>query len=353
MTPQPRIGYAGYGGYLPDRIVTNDELAEMVDTSDEWITRRTGISTRRVLERDESMLGMAVGAARAALDDAGIEPHEVDDIRVGVNTWLRFPSLATQIQAELGCENAAASDVSAGCAGFVYAVEEAYNRVYLERARYGRRSVALVVGVDALSHITDWRDRHTCVLLGDGAGAVVVAEDAPSEILAVHTRADGRYGHLLYSDPVVGTQIPANGEAEDGEAFVRDDTAERTFLHMDGRKVFPVAVRSMVEAVERVLEKHAEASGVSLGPDDVDYVFPHQANLRIIEAVADRVGVPMERVYTDGVKHYGNTSTASIPLAYWETARNGGGPVEPGYQVDVAFGAGFAYGAILRRRGEA
>lgn len=346
MTPPPRIGYAGFGAYLPGIVVTNDDLGRMVDTSDEWIVRRTGISTRRVLGRDESLLGMATAAARDALDDAGLRPSEVDDIRVGVNTWLRFPSLATQIQKELGCRNASASDVSAGCAGFVYAVEEAFNRIYMERVRYGRRTVALVVGVDALSHITDWKDRNTSVLLGDGAGAVVLAEDAPTEILAIHTHADGRHGDLLYSDPVVGSQLAPEGDAE---PFTRACHGPRTFLHMDGPKTFAAAVRSMVRDVRIVLRKHNQAVGASLSPGDIDYVYPHQANLRIIEAVAERLGVPLERVYTDGVKRYGNTSTASIPLGYWETRTNGGGPTRPGYQVDVGFGAGFASGAILRR----
>lgn len=347
MSRTPRIGYAGFGAYLPEIVVTNDDLGRMVDTSDEWIVRRTGISTRRVLGRDETLLGMATGAARAALEDAGVDPADVDDIRVGVNTWLRFPSLATQIQKELGCQGAAASDVSAGCAGFIYAVEEAYNRIYLERVRYGRSTVALVVGVDALSHITNWRDRSTCVLLGDGAGAVVLTEDAPTEILAIHTHADGRYGDLLYSDPVVGSQLAP--EDDDGP-FTHSCTGPRTFLHMDGPTTYAVAVRSMVRDVKAVLRKHNQAVGASVKPGDIDYVYPHQANLRIIEAVSDRLDLPPERVYTEGVKRHGNTSTASIPLGYWETRQNGGdGPTRPGYQVDVAFGAGFASGSMLRR----
>lgn len=318
----------------------------MVDTTDDWIVRRTGISTRRVLADDETLLGMAVGAARAALDDAEVGPSEVSDIRVGVNTWLRFPSLATQVQKELGCRKASASDVSAGCAGFVYAVEEAYDRMYVERVRYGRRTVALVLGVDALSHITDWSDRSTCVLLGDAAGAVVLMEDAPNEILAIHTHADGRYGDLLYSDPVLGSQLAPEG---DPRPFTRACTGPRTFLHMDGPRTYAVAVRSMVRDVRAVIRKHNRVTAASVDPADIEYVYPHQANLRIIEAVAARLGVPPERVYSDGVKRYGNTSTASIPLGYWETHRDGAGPNRPGYQVDVAFGAGFASGAILRR----
>lgn len=329
--------------------MTNEDLTRMVDTSDEWIVRRTGIASRRVLGEGETLLGMATAAARSALDDAGVEPSEVDDIRVGVNTWLRFPSLATQIQKELGCRRASASDVSAGCAGFVYAVEEAHNRMCVERMRYGRKTTALVVGVDALSHITDWEDRSTCVLLGDGAGAVVLTEDAPTEILAIHTHADGRYGDLLYSDPVVESQLAPEGHAR---PFTRSSTGPRTFLHMEGPKTYAVAVRSMARDVKMVLRKHNEATGASVKAEDVGYVYPHQANLRIIEAVADRLGLPLDRVYTEGVKRYGNTSTASIPLGYWDTRQCDGGPVRPGYQIDVAFGAGFASGAILRRTEE-
>ena len=158
---RPRIGLAGIGGYLPPTVLTNADLERVVDTSDEWIRRRTGIETRHILQKDETILDMAVQAARRALEDAGVRADQLDDIRVGVNTWMRFPSLATQLQDALGAPHASASDISAGCAGYVYAVEEAFNKIFIEKVSYGRDTTALVVGVDGLSHITDWTDRQT------------------------------------------------------------------------------------------------------------------------------------------------------------------------------------------------
>lgn len=346
-SPSPRIGYLGFGAYIPELEVTNEDLSHIVDTSDEWIVRRTGISTRRVLGQGETLLDMAVEAARRALDDAGVPAAEVDDIRVGVNTWLRFPSLGTQIQKALGCRRASASDVSAGCAGFVYAVEEAYNRIWVERARYDRGTTALVVGVDALSHITDWSDRNTCVLLGDGAGAVVMGEGARDEILAVDTHADGRHGHLLYSRPVLESQLEDGG----GLSFTHERKGPRTYLHMDGPRTYAIAVKTMARHVEGIVAKYNRANGGCLSLEDIGYVFPHQANLRIIEAVADRVGISMDKVYSDGVRQYGNTSTASIPMGYVDGRGRHEGREGPVFEVDVAFGAGFASGAILRRIG--
>lgn len=341
----PPFGYLGFGACLPEMEVTNEDLTRIVDTSDEWIVRRTGISTRRVLGAGETILDMAVAAAREALDDAGVSPRDIDDIRVGVNTWLRFPSLATQVQRVLGCRRASASDVSAGCAGFVYAVEEAYNRMWVERARYGRDTLALVVGVDGLSHITDWSDRNTCVLLGDGAGAVVLGAGADDEILAVDTHADGRYGDLLYSAPVLESQVESGPDLD----FTHEVTGPRTYLHMDGPRTYAIAVKTMARDVRNVVKKFNQANGEDLALEDIGYVFPHQANLRIIEAVAGRLGVSMENVYSEGVKRFGNTSTASIPMGYAHHRARNQGREAPVYEVDVAFGAGFASGAILRR----
>ncbi len=202
----PRIGYVGCGAYVPPTVVTNEDLSRIVDTNDEWIRRRTGIRTRRVLGKDETILDMAVAASRRALDDAGVTPEEIGDIRVGVNTWLRFPSLACQLQHALGCQDASAADVSAGCAGFIYAVEEAYNKIFVEKMRSDHNLIALVVGVEGLSHITDWTDRNTCVLLGDGAGAVVMRQVESGGILGIHTHAQGKHGDLLYSPPCSGTR---------------------------------------------------------------------------------------------------------------------------------------------------
>jgi len=259
------IGFAGIGAHVPEAVLTNADLEKIVDTSDEWIRRRSGIRKRHILREGETILGMAVAAARRALDDAGVAPDEIDDIRVGVNTWMRFPSLATQLQAELGCGASSAQDVSAGCAGFIYALEGAYESMTVQRERYGRETVALVVGVDGLSHVTDWTDRSTCVLLGDGAGAVVLKAGGRGGILATHTAADGRYGDVLWSDFVLGCQ--ANGGPG---KFTHEKKGPRAYLHMDGRKVYTVAVETMVADVHAVLEKFNAMSGeqVELARDD-------------------------------------------------------------------------------------
>jgi len=337
------VGFAGFGGYVPPTEVTNADLERIVDTSDEWIRRRTGIQTRHILAEGETILDMAVQASRRALEDAGVAAAGIDDIRVGVNTWMRFPSLASQLQQALGAPRASAADVSAGCAGFVYAVEQAFHRILVEKARYGRETPALVVGVDGLSHITDWTDRQTCVLLGDGAGAVVLKQVARGGILATHTHADGRYGDVLWSDFVLAAQT--NGSPQ---TFTHETQGPRPYLHMDGRKVFSIAVETMVNDVQRVLEKHRESSGERIEVKDIDYIYPHQANLRIVELVAKRLGVDLEKVYTEGVARYGNTSTASIPLGYWDNRERYRSPGDR-LEIDVAFGAGFASGAILRR----
>ena len=233
MPSFPKIGFAGFGAYLPPRELTNDDLSEMVDTDDAWIRRRTGIRSRRILSAEESILDMAVIAAQRALDDAGVDASDVGDIHVGVNTWLRFPSLATQVQRVLGATGAAASDVSAGCSGFIYAVEAAYNRVLVEKLKYGRDVVSLVIGVDGLSHVTDWTDRSTCVLLGDGAGAVVIQGVAEGEILATHTHADGQYGGMLYLDSTLESPVEAGSDR-----LVTREQCARPYLRMNGRKVY-------------------------------------------------------------------------------------------------------------------
>lgn len=337
-----RIGFIGLGSYLPARTLTNQDLERIVDTTNEWILQRTGIESRRILGENETVLDMAVHAARKAIADAGLEPREIGDIRVAVNTWMRFPSLATQVQAALGIGDSSASDVAAGCAGFIYAVEDAFHKLSIERERYGRELRALVIGVDGLSLITDWTDRNTCVLLGDGAGAVVMGAARDNEILATHTEAQGKYGDLLYSDEILERQaIPG-----DPIRFTHETCAARPYLHMDGAKVFAQAVRVMTGNVRRVIEKYN-----AMNPDgpvrieDVGYVFPHQANYRIIAAVADALGVPLDRVYTEGIRKYGNTSAASIPIGYDECREQARGKLV----VDVAFGAGFASGAVLRR----
>jgi len=340
----PCIGYTGFGAYVPETEITNEALAEWVETSDEWIRRRTGIGGRRILGERESILGMAVSAARSALDDAGVRAEEIGEIRVGVNTWMRFPSLATELQREIGARNAAASDISAGCAGFLYAVEGAFEKILAERVKYDRELIALVVGVDGLSYITDWTDRSTCVLLGDGAGAVVLREVPRGGILATHTRAQGQYGHLLYSDHVLQNQY-----SEESGGFTREEKTTHPYLHMDGPKVYAIAIDSMVADVHAVIEKYNALGGERIDLDRIDYVYPHQANLRILEQVAARLGIDLDRVYTAGVVRYGNTSTASIPLGYFDRKSDPRKLDRDRYEIDVSFGAGFASGAILRK----
>jgi 3-oxoacyl-[acyl-carrier-protein] synthase-3 len=340
----PKVGFAGYGAYLPPRELTNEELSRMVDTNDEWILRRTGIRSRRILAEDETILDMAVSAARRALADAGVEAQDVGDIHVGVNTWLRFPSLATQVQRVLGAEGAAACDVSAGCSGFIYAVEAAYNRVLVEKLKYGRDVVSLVIGVDGLSHVTDWTDRSTCVLLGDGAGAVVLKQVEQGEILATHTHADGQYGGMLYLDS------PLESPVEHGSSkLITREQSTRPYLRMNGRKVYGVAFQTMVNDIRKVIEKHNESTGDDLSVEDIDRIYPHQANLRIIEMVAKKLRISLDKVYTDGIVKYGNTSAASIPIGYCDTRDRYQGESGPHLEIDVAFGSGFASGAILRR----
>ncbi len=337
-----RIGYLGYGSYLPSLVLTNEDLERIVDTSDEWIQQRTGIQTRRILSRQETLLEMAVEASRRAINDAGLHPSDIGDIRVGVNTWNRFPSLATQVQKELKIHGSSASDVSAGCSGFIYSVEDAYNKIVVEKMQYGRDLKALVLGVDALSLVTDWTDRATCVLLADGAGAVVMGETGDNEILATYTEAEGKYGDLLYLDEFLESQLVS----EDRIIFSNERHIHRPYLRMEGKRVFPVAVRTMSGNVNKVIERYNESPGrqpISL--TDIEYVFPHQANLRIITSIAEYMGLPMENVYTAGIKKYGNNSAASIPIGYVDTK----GQVNGKLVIDVAFGAGFASGAILRR----
>jgi len=342
--PLPNIGYTGCGAYLPARVVSNDDLAAMVDTSDEWIQRRTGIRRRRVLGQRESILDMAVRAARDALADAGVEPEQLGDIQVGVNTWLRFPSLATQVQQALGAQGASASDVSAGCSGFIYAVEAAYNKILVEKLKYGRDVIALVIGVDGLSHVTDWTDRSTCVLLGDGAGAVVLRQVDEGGILATHTDADGQFGSMLYLDSVLKSPVVA------GSSLLRTrKQCARPYLRMNGRKVYGVAVATMVRNVRRVIEKYNALSTSPIGVEDIDRIYPHQANLRIIELVARKLRVDLDKVYTDGIVEYGNTSAASIPIGYFDERARYEGKPGPHLEIDVAFGSGFASGALLRR----
>lgn len=318
----------GTGSYLPEKVLTNFDLEKMVDTNNEWITARTGIKERRIAAEGELTSDLAVEAAKRALEMANVGVEEIDLIIVGTITGdFPWPSTACLVQNKLGAQNAAAWDVSAACSGFVYALASASK--YLE---CGDAKKALVIGAEVLSRIIDWEDRNTCILFGDGAGAVVLeAQEGDSGILSSHLHADGSHWELLYQ-PGFGSRYPASASGLE----------ERLpFLRMAGNEVFKVAVRSLYEVAMESLEAN------QLTADDVDLLFPHQANRRILDAVKKRLGLRDEQMYVN-VDLCGNTSGASIPLALDEANRKG--LIKEGDLLMFdAFGGGFTWGATLVR----
>lgn len=328
MTARYHSILAGAGGFLPGRVVTNDEMAALVDTSDAWIRERTGIHQRYRAEGSETTTSMAVAAAQRALQNAGAAADEVDLIIVGTSTPDQaFPSVAVRVQAALGIERGFGFDVSAACAGFVYALSVAD-----EMIRAGRARGALVIGSEVFSRILDYSDRGTCVLFGDGAGAVFLraadGESGERGILSTHLHAQGSLGDLLYVDGAVGVADSA-GQPLPGK------------LRMNGREVFRHAVQRLSESVEEALA----ANG--LGRSDVEWLVPHQANIRIIEGMGRKLGLAPERVVIT-VDRHANTSAASIPLALAEAM--GDGRIQPGQLVLMeALGGGLVWGSALVR----
>jgi len=328
-TPSPIVEIAGTGRFLPDNIVTNHDLAKRLDTSDEWVRSRTGISERRIAPDDMSAADMAASASRIAMERAGVEPGEVDILILSTATpdrWL--PSTACDTQALLGCDHAVAFDVMAACTGHLYALSMAEG--YLAA---GRGEVALVVATEKMSAILDWDDRTTAVLFGDGAGAAVVKPSNGSGrgILSSHHQSDGNLAELLYR--------PGGGALEPLSQTVLDQG--RHLLRMQGREIFKNAVRSMAEACDVALQK------AGLTASDIDLLVPHQANIRIIEATAKYAGIPMEKVFVN-VGSYGNMSSATVPVAFDEAIEQG--LIGPGSTVlTVAFGAGLTWGAMTLR----
>ena len=290
---------AGTGSYLPERIMTNAEMESFLDTSDAWIRERTGIEQRHLVADGEGTGDLAEQAARKAIEAAAIEPSDIDLIVLGTTTPDRiYPATACQLQARLGIKGCAAFDVQAVCSGFVYALSVAHQFM-----RTGAAKRALVIGADVHSRLLDWEDRGTCILFGDGAGAVILeASDEPG-VLSTHLGADGSYEPLLYVDGSVGNGYnnPAPGPA---------------VTKMQGNEVFKVAVRTL----GRIVDETLEANG--LAREDVDWLIPHQANLRIISAMAKKLALPMERVVVT-VGQHGNTSAASVPLALDTAVRDG------------------------------
>ncbi len=323
---QRRSAILGIGSELPSKIVTNHDLEKMVDTSDEWITVRTGIKERRVLEDGTGNADMAFQASRRALADAAMDAKDLDAIIMGtVTPDYPFPSSACVLEDMLGARNVFSFDVGAACSGFLNALAVADSFI-----RGGKIDNALVVGSDALSRLLNWEDRSTCILFGDGAGAVVLqATENGSGVLSTKLRTDGSYVKTLY--------VPAGGSLKPATP----DTVRRNehTITMNGKEVFKIAVRSMEEISRQAL---AEA-GVEI--NQVSLVVPHQANRRIIVALAERLGVPMEKVVVN-VEKYGNTSAASIPVALDEAKRQG--RIKPGDVVLLnAFGGGFSWGAAV------
>ena len=312
----------GTGSYLPEKVVTNADLEKILDTSDEWIRERTGISERRIAREGETSGDMAEVAAQRAMDAAGIDPQDIGLLIVGTTTPdLVFPTTACLLQARLGLPDCGAMDVNAACSGFMYALSIAEKYI-----RCGDVKTALVIGVDKLSAMTDWDDRGTAVLFGDGAGAVVLeASDEPG-ILSTHIHAAGRHSDLLSVDVGVSTGFKA--EAGGG---IR--------IQMKGNEVFKVAVRTLRRIVDETLEHN------KMEKSQLDWLIPHQANLRIISATAKMLGMTMDQVVVTVDKH-GNTSAGSVPLALDEAVRSG--KIKRGqYLLLEAFGGGFTWASAL------
>ncbi|MGH8540444.1 MAG: beta-ketoacyl-ACP synthase III [Stenotrophobium sp.] len=311
----------GTGSYLPDRVVSNRDLALRIETSDEWIVSRTGIESRHVAADGEMTSDLALHAARRAMETANVGSGDIDLIIVATTTPdMIFPSTACLLQAKLGVKQGAAFDVQAVCTGFMYALATA--DLFVKSGQY---RCALVIGAEVFSRLLDWNDRRTCVLFGDGAGAVVLkSSDAPG-ILSSHLHADGSYSHILRVDGGIAGGV------------VRG----HPFLEMDGAAVFKLAVRVLDDCAREALEHN------SCTASDVDWYIPHQANIRIINAIADKIGVPPERVVTTVARH-GNTSAASVPLALDTAVRDG--RIHAGQLVMLqGVGGGMTWGSVLLR----
>ena len=311
---------SGTGARLPDRVVTNHDLEQMVDTTDEWIRTRTGIERRHVAAENETTVDLAEVAARRALEAAGIAPAEVDFIAFGTTTPdLIFPNCGTLLQQRLGCRGGPAFSLETACAGFMYALSIADKYV-----RAGEVRRALVIGAETLSRITDWSDRATAVLFADGAGAVVLEPSETAGVLSTHLHSDGQYKDLLYC----GSGVSAGFQA-------------RLAISMSGNEVFKIAVTKLGQAVDEALA----ANGLERGA--IDWLVPHQANIRIIQATARKLDLPMERVIVT-VQDHGNTSAASVPLALDVAVRDG--RIRRGDLLLLeAFGGGFTWGSALIR----
>ncbi|MCS7298363.1 MAG: beta-ketoacyl-ACP synthase III [Spirochaetia bacterium] len=318
----------GVGMYVPTRVLTNFDLEKMVETSDEWIRTRTGIVERRIADREVASSDLAFEASKVAIERAGISPEDIDlVICATITPDMVFPATAYLISEKLGVKKPG-FDINAACSGFVYGSVLAGSLL-----KSGMYKNILVVGTEVLSKITDWTDRNTCVLFGDGAGAVVYTyDDSESDVISVELGGDGGCADLLYM-PAGGSKLPAT-----------EDTVKNRlhFIKMNGRETFKMAVRMMTESVEKVIQK------AGIRKEDVKLVIPHQANMRIVDAIAEYLGVKREEKVFVNLDKYGNTSAASIPIALAEAVEQG--RIQRGdILILVAFGGGFSWGAIALR----
>lgn len=325
--PARTVSIVGTGSYVPERVLTNEDLSHIVDTTDEWITTRTGIKTRRIAAKDEHTSDMAARAALAALEQAEIKATEIDLILLATaSPDMVFPATACFVQTKIGATNAACLDVSAACAGFLFAVEIAQQ--FITSHTY---DTVLVIGAEKLSSITNWTDRNTCVLFGDGAGAAILQHRSQSThgVISTHIGSNGDYTDILWM-PGGGCRQPITAE----NAHQNLQT-----IHMSGKDVYKQAVISMFDASKKALEK------AGLTTDDIACVIPHQANIRIIEAVADRLKIPLEKFFIN-VDRYGNTSAAAVAIALDEANRSG--RLKPGdYVLMAVFGGGLTWASTV------
>src|ERR1700730_11668771 len=323
---QRTVSIIGTGSYVPEKILTNDDLSRMVDTSDEWITTRTGIKERRGAAKDEHTSDMAAKAALQAIAQAGISPAEIDMILVATATPdMLFPATACFVQKKIGATNAACLDISAACAGFLFGLEIAQQFITSHT-----HDTVLVIGADKLTSITNWTDRNTCVLFGDGAGAAILRHRGGAHgVISTHIGSDGQFTDILFM-PGGGSRCP-----------ITRDNVDRNLatIHMLGKEVYKQAVTAMVRASKKDL------ADAGLTGDDIACVIPHQANLRIIEAIADRLKIPLDRFFVN-LDKYGNTSAAAVAIALDEAIR--GGRIKHGdYVLLVVFGGGLTWASTI------
>jgi len=325
MCNDRKVGIVGLGAYLPERVLTNKELEKMVDTTDEWITTRTGIKERRIARDDEATSDMATEAAKRALEDAGLTPTDIDLIIVATITPdMFFPATACIVQEKIGARQVPAFDVSVACSGFIYGLAIANQFIGSGTYKY-----ALVIAAEKLSAITDWSDRNTCVLFGDGAGAAILGPVERGGILSVYLGANGKQGDLIKL-PAGGSRIPATKKSIESNLH---------FIKMNGAELFKHAVKIMADAALEVTRP------LGLQADDIKLVIPHQANIRILNAVAKRMGLTQDKIYLNLVK-YGNMSAASSAVALVEAVKEG--RIKRGEKMLLdAFGGGLTWGAIV------